>query len=711
MSKLRRTITLDVDSSNVRSEFRNMEGAGRKAFKGMSDEASAISSQAVQDLKGVGDSLKQLQTDTKDIFRMMLEDSKKIGRTHEQRVKLMRQELAQFQKASRDEASQARAAVNLRRANLEKYKGRIRPEQMLQHRRRIDQASAQNRVDVELDKQRNELLRRLIDQYEDDAAPGESRGPGAAAYAKDKVLSQKDIFGAVLGGTLAGFGINSIVGGISTFISSSIQGGLELQRMRGGMYGMIADSPLGINQSQYIGSGAGATALGINQAEILKMSRMVAVTAGTSYAAREEAVRQARFERAFGMETGALTQAQMFGRVDQRGRMASEIAEGIYKVFRATGGSTGIPFDDLAQLPEKIEQTFQIVQRELAFQESMDTTAPSLALAKLGGLGGSFSDFRAAQTLSTISDSIRNPKGDYANALVLSSFGQRNPQASFADLLLEQERGIFGGSFGNIMENLAQMSGRDRDVFQMNIAGALGLNQQQSRLLADSFLSGTMPDGSVFSRDRLNALTSQGELDALLANPMDQDIAGRAGRFTGTVDQVLARVEDDIAQVGEKITRAVEPFITDVLDAWDESSGLIDFIGKSFRNLFGTLGEAMGIDFEGIAKGLEEVKQALVGLNPFNWNFGGNPMRQIGNQIGNLKGGFGDNTLTSQERELVNLMLETSGKAGSTTEEERRDITNSNTEMVMLLRRIAEAMEAGQSLENLIRSNSTFTPE
>lgn len=257
----------------------------------------------------------------------------------------------------------------------------------------------------------------------------------------------------------------------------------------GGFVGKMIDEAKSLDEARARQTGAtgkqitGGYAYGLKESALMDYATSVAKASGSSVGAGQNARDQLAIEKGMGMEIGSMTGFNKVMRASDQTLVDSTVdmlnimkKSDLYNIKRG----------DFTQMHELLEKQNALNEMQASQMEEVDARQSSLLMASMGKVGGSFGDFRQGQTMQSMNQAITSPDNDFKQAFLLRTLRKQDPNASFLDLKMKQEEGIFGkGTLNNIMSELTKSFSGDQLTF--STSKMLGLNLSQAKRMTDYY--------------------------------------------------------------------------------------------------------------------------------------------------------------------------------------------------------------------------------
>ncbi len=564
---IQREVILTADDSQLSSV---MERASQTIASSFESAASGVdrTSESVSSVADtIENKLMQVEQSAKDLFQGMVTDSERYGKSVQDRLSYLQQEVTLIERASKEEAERAKLKERLtyeeqlRLADAEGKPEFEKDQLQKEYQRNVGEIDSASKVD----QLQTRKLREEYEQYrneigEDEGTQGggrRGRGAGIAGGA----------FATATGA--AGFGA---ILSLSGFIAKAITEGEQQAKARGSFLGLYA-----AGEGANLQAGVGGSFLGMKEADFIRYSEGVAKARGGIRGVGGAAREQFAFEKGFSLETGALSQLAPALRAEGRGRDAGDIALEMLNMFKKSD-LFGIGQGDFTLLAEKLDFGNQMNADQAQQMEKIDATT-SAQIMRAFGIAG-VDDNRLMSFTSTINQAITNPQDEFSNAIALRALRKSNPNASLLELQEQQEQGIYGqGNFSAILNQLrTQFSG---DLLIRSVSNQFGLKLWQARKVVES--------GEDFS-----GIGRTEQIDELFTK---EDVRGRGGRATTPLENLLADFNTTMAGFGEKGLRKVGEYAGAFKEGGFE--GLVAQIGSDIK--------------DAIVDGFTEIKERMFG--------------------------------------------------------------------------------------------------
>lgn len=566
MSTISRRIEITGSDGGFGRVASNLAEELERSFESANEELERMSGNAQDFGEILSGRLNAIETSVQQAFDAMKRRMDQQNLMGKDRIRHMRDEVKEAERALRVETERARLQEKMRYQNRmrEASESGAKPDELKQ----IREEHASNIQDIETAQSIRILqlrnLRGLTTAEEHNIRAGsdgnkqEVDGNGGRYYGAAVVDRGSGALRSIMQGVLSGLGIAGLFS-IAGFIGKMINEGVELDNAEASTRG------LGM---QGIGSAPG---FGKKRADMLAYARQANQAAGR---ADYDATSNLAFEKRFSQDENSLLGLTAGLRTEGRGRTASSVTLEMLNYFKRSD-LFNVRRGDFTQLGEKVQ--FNTRMLEMQGNQMMTTNATTNAqLLELFGKSG-IGDQRTMGFVENINQSITNPNNDFSRAFIMRSLRARNPNMSLFELMKQQEQGIFGeGTFGQILGDMrSTFSG---DELKMNIAQLFGLKNFQAEQIANMSAADAARIGS--QEDIQKYLSGQGMSSISLAT-------GQGG--VGVMSRRMAEINDWFASNGVQAIRKIDEYITTY-----EKKGF----GAVASQMFGDIVSAIETGFE-----------------------------------------------------------------------------------------------------------------
>lgn len=580
MSDINRTIGIRGESSQFRREMATATSESINMFRRTAEEGEKSGKQAAESFSSFSDQVKVMREQTKQMFEAMVADSEKVNTTLQDRLDMLRQEIAMIEKAGEAErrrgsgaaqydvnqARQAAASGNLSLENLSKAEDTYRARK------------SQIRTDDNMQKFQNNELRELFDDY---ASRQERSNGGGRGFA----------FGAFGGGFLnrggnaARRGAGGFVSGSSGAFGLGMLTSLSVGAMTAYMLQNAEQQEIALGRLRGLGNAdvnaGGGVRFGLNNADFLNYARQSAVSRGTGgslfvgfggseQTLNQSATRQLGLERAFGFDPGFLNNLASATRLtggnfrtfggNNQGTVEGALLEMI-KTFQ-NAAVFNLEKGDFTLVGEKVEDLTKLMTLAGSQMENVNTTQLSSLMSAFGLVGGSFSDQRQLDTIGRVNQAITNPSNDFTQAVLFRALGAQNPDADLFDIMKQQELGAMDpGNIKAVLELLTNRGTAGGKDVMYNVSKALNLRLSQAEELVNAYtgtgggkIRGALSQG--FSPNPLGFEQGQNEFDSFL-----QSFLNKGATTPGTIQAFRAQMESEAAGLGSELMPLIKPLM------------------------------------------------------------------------------------------------------------------------------------------------------
>lgn len=262
------------------------------------------------------------------------------------------------------------------------------------------------------------------------------------------------------GGRLAGLGVND---GSSIGVTNA-----RINNMRGFGY-----KPFGFDSAT----------LGVSQSQFMKLASDLAISQGSIKGLETQTLRNLTLEKAYGLNSGTLTNSSKYLRSDDSKSAADNVQE-MLNIFRRTK-LFNIDKGDFTQLSEKIEMQNALVAAQGDRMDKVDATRASQILAAFGSIKDvkAFQDQRLSGIIKSFDEKLKGGGSEIENAIQLRTLRELHPEASMSEIFLKYQRGGINtpGYLPKYLQNIKNISGGNNDLALMNIANTGNLDYDQAK--------------------------------------------------------------------------------------------------------------------------------------------------------------------------------------------------------------------------------------
>lgn len=624
MSTVSRRIEISGSDAGFGRMASNLADDLQRSFEEANEELERMSGNATDFTDILEGRMGAIETSVQQAFAAMqrrLDQQKLSGN---ERIRQMREELTQAERALRIETERARLAERMRFQNRmrEAADANATPEEQ----RSIRDEHRQNSQGIEEAFAVQILqLRNLRGLAAADAQNIRAGGGGSGEDDKDKDNENQGrahatvlggAFRSVMSGVLQGLGIAGLFS-IAGFIGKMLNEGVELDNAE------AASRGLGLKNVK------GGAQFGKKRAEMLAYSREVATAAGR---ADYDASNNLAVEKRFSQDENSLLGLTAGLRTEGRGRRAGDVTVEMLNYFKRSD-LFNVKRGDFTQLGEKIQFNTRMLEMQGGQMQMTNATTNAQILEALGRAG--IGDQRSMGFVESINSSITSPNNDFSKAFIMRSLRERNPQASLFELLKKQEEGIFGeGNFGQMLGDL-QRSFKGEQL-NMSVAQLFGLKNFQAEQIANM-----RPEDAA-------RIGSQEDINAYLSGQGESPITAQTGQGgVGVMSRRMAELNDWFANNGVQAIRKIDEYISTyekggisalTSKMMDDISGAIergfnkatDYLKEQFSAK--NMDKALGINTEGImgldGKPLQGTRGSIANLTNKSMFIGGDATEQ-----------------------------------------------------------------------------------
>lgn len=622
MSTIQRRIEISGSDAGFGNTVSRLADELQRSFEGANEELERMTGNA-QDfgevLEGRMDAIEKSAQQAYSQMQRRLDQQRIFGT---ERVKQMREEVTQAERALRLETERGRLAERMRYQNQMRDlndSGADNQEKSIatrEHREKMASIREEETIRI---LQIRSLRGRVQNESSNSIGARGSQDDGSSGgggYRGYSGIPGSGALRSITGGILSGLGIAGLFS-IAGFIGKMLNEGIDLDNAESMTRG------LGMK-----GIG-GAPGLGKKRSEMLQYSREVVQAAGN---ADYRAINNLMFEKRFSQDENSLLGLTSGLRTEGRGRGASAVAVEMLNFFKRSD-LFNVRRGDFSQLGEKIQFNTRMLDMQGAQMMQTNATTNSQILEAFGRSG--IGDQRTMGFVDNINQNITSPNNDFSRAFIMRSLRARNPNMSLFELLKRQEQGIFGeGTFGQVLGDLqGTFSG---DQLKMSIAQLFGLKNFQAEQIA-----GMSPEvaARIGSKEDINDYLQRSGEGVL-------SIESGAGG-AGVMSRRMAELNDWFAGNGVKAIHKIDEYINtyEKQGFGGLSSKLIsdvtDAIDKGFKKVYDYVKDeftVQGIDKRlGLGEGvLGQDGKPLSGTTPSVGNvfdrgtfFGGGQEKQL----------------------------------------------------------------------------------
>lgn len=487
-----------------------------------------------------------------DKFKQAVDNINKGSKEDEMQVRLLREIVDTIKITAREEIREDRKDVEKSLAGEKSFFGffskgeKLTPEEQL----------------------KRDEQRRLLEEEKETKSKG---GRGLVSQSANALMSAT---------SLATF---ATVGGI---IAKLVHEGSQLQEQGGRLRARTGidyeSSDLGI-----------ATGMGVKSADFAGYAFDVSRNRGKRTSINE-AYQLMATEKGFGMdfgETGSLVKMNRFA----GGGSTSRDIQDFIKISKDSGLFKGGDFSDIS---DRLDILAQLTKDQTSVLETGDLQTNSQIMAAFTKVGGSFGDKETqGQRISTMSQALANPNNDFKQAFIYSVLKGIKPDASMFELGEMQEKGLAQPGFlSGVMGKLGGMGGSQSSKM-ISMMKMFGLSHAQARALFNAQQE---------SPDIFSSIGSESDLNNIYKKYGDVGVTGRAENATGTINKMMANLNDVAAQGGA----AGMDWMEDTFNAFLGPDG-------SFSKGFEKLSGDMVMVFEkSMNKVVETIQSKIMGDSP-----------------------------------------------------------------------------------------------
>jgi len=591
MSTVSRRIEISGSDAGFGRMASNLADDLQRSFESANEELERMSGNATDFTDILEGRMGAIETSVQQAFAAMqrrLDQQKLSGN---ERIRQMREELTQAERALRIETERARLAEKMRFQNRmrDAVDANATPEEQrsIRDEHRQNSQGIEEAFAVQVLQLRNLRGLAAADAQNiraDSGGGGDDKDKNNENQGRAHATVLGGAFRSVMSGVLQGLGVAGLFS-IAGFIGKMLNEGIELDNAEASTRG------LGMRNVK------GGTQFGKKRAEMLQYSRETAVAAGR---ADYDALNNLTVEKRFSQDENSLQGLTAGLRTEGKGRKAGDVTVEMLNYFKRSD-LFNVKRGDFTQLGEKIQFNTRMLEMQGGQMQMTNATTNAQILELFGKAG--IGDQRSMGFVESINSSITNPNNDFSKAFIMRSLRERNPDASLFELMKKQEEGIFGeGNFGQMLGDLQRTF--QGDQLKMSVAQLFGLKNHQAEQI-----SGMSPADAarIGSQEDINTyLKGQGE------TPMTAQ-TGQGG--VGVMSRRMAEMNDWFAGNGVQAIRKIDEYITTyekggvsalTSKMMDDITGAIergfnkatDYLKEQFSAK--NMNKALGIDTEGV---------------------------------------------------------------------------------------------------------------
>ena len=353
---------------------------------------------------------------------------------------------------------------------------------------------------------------------------------------------------------------------------------------------------------------AGAAAYGVSTAEYAAIQREVARVSGRGGAGLEGRTRDMLMtEKAFGLDQGQLLGLTQFE------RMGADAPMQLVQTLAAKAANSKLwdieldgkgQIKGFASLGQTMESMSTLMEREAEISETFSGQRSADVLTAFGTLGGGFEDRRGLGRIMALDEAIKGGGGnEFMQAEIMGAISANDPTLGLVGVRQRMAQGVFGeGNLAAVLERAQQIGGKGGETtqaFLMALAPQLAGNVEALQTLS-------MADPNMFrgkSSEQMSELMKQYGLTK-------GRISGRATEAVGGVEAMDTAIQDSMAEIGLKMTRAIEEPLKDFAE------GLLDFAGDPTGFVSEMWSNAVDSVTEGFGNMIDSVEQKMENM----WN-------------------------------------------------------------------------------------------
>lgn len=372
-------------------------------------------------------------------------------------------------------------------------------------------------------------------------------------------------------------------------------------------------------------TGVGGAAFGLKEAELMDYTRTVSIARGM--ASKTQAKEQLGMEKAFGMDIGSTNQFNKVLRADHSTTLVDSTVD-MLNIMKKSD-LYNIKRNDFSQLHELLDRGNALNELQASQTEEISARNSSGLMAALGKVGGRFGDFRQVQTITGMNQAITDPNNDFKQAFLFRTLRQQNPNASFLDMKMKQEEGIFGkGTLSGLMGNLSKTFNGEQLTF--SISKMLGLNLHSSKKLQEHYNKNpTAFDNMSFDDEGdFKAFIESGQTKKQRgANFSKKSIKSKGESNTGAIEGWSSEFDTWMGRKGDKAVQ----YVKEMQVAYEKGGvgGIITKLASDVANA----------TFEGIRAGFAALGNPFTNVNGAGMGTEAPPTQQYLNNLKRMKTG------------------------------------------------------------------------
>lgn len=312
----------------------------------------------------------------------------------------------------------------------------------------------------------------------------------------------------------------------------------------------------GGTQGRYAGFGAGSSMFGYSMTESLRLREQATRASGQMRGVQDITDLQI-LQRGAGLNQGTLMQMERMGREDISGSSTRQTVQSTISALRSTGAITG---QNLALLPEYLEQLVSLGRDQLATSGRIDSGINVKTVAAISGLDETFkSPTVLGGMMSSIQGGLSQAPTQISGAMQLSALSRMNPGASLWGLEKMRENPLAQGTgyLQSMLSTLQQASGGNEEMFFRNI-----------------FAQGLAPSRTM--AERLGRGFQQGNLqDVVDAGGLGMNLETRAQEATPELRRATVAVENRMAEAGDFLVKKIDKMLDKVNSVFTENANIM----------------------------------------------------------------------------------------------------------------------------------------
>ncbi len=400
------------------------------------------------------------------------------------------------------------------------------------------------------------------DDEEDGKKGSSKKRAGVMARMIDRMKSG-DVTGAASegiqgeGGLIAqsgmGAGSGMVIGGILVAMVGAIVAAIKM-----GYEGVKLDNKMEAKKRldyDDFGTHTGLAQIGVSPNEfkeftIQQMQNMR--TAGMSIEQLENEINSRLYvQKAYGLQGNEVAAFDKFKQQDITNANGSQMITDIL-LRSEQNGILGVSGTDFSLLPQKIETVANLMAMQKQSNETVDPDfAINLMAAGSGasGIGGRYGDDRAGDAYGRMSGNIKSPGSTGMKAFIFEMLKRANPNASYVDILAEQEGGLTNETMKAILPQIARMPQGD---YRRMVLKQLTGNWQDAVRLDDVDEKGVSGIQKMLSSGSKTTITNADREKVV------QEAKSEAEHITTSFEKVGSMIATTFQMVGHDIVKAFD---------------------------------------------------------------------------------------------------------------------------------------------------------